>query len=183
MVRALGDLINTLTIFVPLRVLVLVGVGLAITAAPYWMEAMKDRQLRGMVRRCVRAENVDRNELVDDILRRAGDKPNRLLTVVHSAAHYAQRDVHDRALAALEATGKAAADVKRLRREAEKPAVQVRDPLVATIRIEKLLDAGLTVAAREQLDAALRAFPGDPDLEALRARAYAEPAGAPTEST
>ena len=170
MSRAIGDLINALTTLVPLRMLVVIAVLLAVSAAPFWMESIRDRQLRGLVRRCVRAEEGPRDALVAEILRVAADKPNRLRTVAQVALHYDQRDVHDRALAALEATGKAAEDVKLLRQKVEKPPIRFRDPLEAVVRVEALLDAGLRVGAQEQLDAALKAFPRDPDLERLQAR-------------
>jgi hypothetical protein len=173
MSRAIGDLINTLTMLVPLRVLIVVAVLLAVSAAPLWMESVRDRQLRGLVRRCVRAEHTQRDTLVAEVLRIAADRPSRLRTVVHAATQYDQRDLHHRALAALEATGKAAEDVKRLRQRIEKPPITFRDPLEAVVRVEALLGAGLRVGAQEHLAAALRAFPRDPDLEGLRARAEA----------
>ena len=56
------------------------------------------------------------------------------------------------------------------------PPKTVRDPLEAIVRVERLRDSGLLVAAREVLDEALRMHPEDDELRALAAEGwYASP--------
>ena len=170
MVRGISDLIQGVAFFVPMRVLaVLIAIAL-IAAAPLWFETVRDKQIRGTIRRMVRADERERQDLAASVLRLAAGRPRRLGTVVRQAIHYDQRRLRDEALAALEATGAAELEVKHLRRMIQPAPVRFRDALEASIRVEKLLEEGLHVAAREQLQAALAAFPGDPELVALEAR-------------
>lgn len=174
----ISQLITGLRTIFPLWMLVAMGVVAAIALGPRWIESMRDKQLRGLVRRMVRAEPDERQRLRDEITAIAGHRPGRLIAVVLHAIHYDQRGLRDAALATLDATGAAPADVKRLRARIEKPPPRFRDPIEAAVRIEQLFRDGLLVAAQEQLDAARASFPNDPDLLAIGARLAEGSAGA-----
>jgi hypothetical protein len=167
MVQGVSDLITGLLVVFPPWVLGVVGVVGVVTLGPRWIESMRDKQLRGWVRRMIRADADERQRLSDLVMEVAGSHPGRLSAVVHHAIHYDQRALRDRALAALAATGGAPEEVKRLRERIDKPRTKFRDPIEAAVRIEQLRQDGLLVAADEQLEIARAAFPGDPELEAL----------------
>lgn len=148
---------------------VLVGFGVigVVTLGPRWAESVRDKQIRGLVRRMVRADPQERKRLTELVTRIAGTHPRRLEATVHHAIQYDQRALRDSALATLHATGAAREQVKRLRAKIEKPPTKFRDPIEAAVRIEQLFQNGLVDAAREQLDVALSAFPADPELVSL----------------
>lgn len=170
MLRGIADLLNGLALFLPFKVFVGVVVFVAVAAVPIWFETVRDKQIRGIIRRMIRADKDERSSLAASALDLAGKSPRRLGTLVRQAIHYDQRALRDEALAVLEATGKAPADVAHLRAMIAPKAAKFRDPIEATVRIEQLIEQGLHVAAREQLTAARASFPEDPDIAALERR-------------
>jgi len=164
-VGGLVELVRTLGTLLPLRVLAIVCVVVLVLGLPAWLENVRERQIRGTVRRMVRADPPIRASLEDKALELADGKARRLTVLAGEAIRYDQRSARDRALAALEASG---ADTKVLRDRIERPKIKFRDPVEAVVRIEALIAEGLTEAAREQLDAALLTFPDDAELVALR---------------
>jgi len=163
----LGQLVRSLSEIVPVRTLLVVLFVVGILALPSWFETVRDRQLRGAVRRMVRADPETRAALVDRAITLAAHVPRRLSVLAGEAIRYDQRDVRDRALAALEQTG---ADTRALRERIERPKVRFRDPVEAIVRIEALLSEGLVEAAREQIADARSTFPDDPDLASLETK-------------
>jgi hypothetical protein len=170
MVKGIADVITGLLVIFPPWVLVGGGAVLAVALVPRWVESMRDKQIRGLVRRMVRADASERQRLTAQVTRIVGAHPGRLAAAVHHAIHYDQRALRDSALASLEATGAAPEDVKRLRARIDPAPLRFRDPVEAVVRIEQLLENGLEAVAREQLAIALAAFPDDPDLTALASR-------------
>jgi hypothetical protein len=160
----LGQLLRSLSEVVPMRTLAIVVLVVAILALPAWLETVRERQLRGAVRRMVRADPDQRAALVDRALTLAALVPRRLTVLAGEAIRYDQRDVRDRALAALEEAG---GDTRALRARIERPKVRFRDPVEAVVRIEGLVAEGLVEAAREQLAEARSTFPDDPELALL----------------
>ena len=79
-------------------------------------------------------------------------------------------ELRDQALQRLRATGSSPEDVRVLDKLVAPEDKAAPSTLEAIVRVEKLLDAGLAVGAREQLDAALKRYPSDPDLRALAVR-------------
>lgn len=163
----LSQIARTLSELVPLRTLLLVLLVLAIVALPLWVETVRERQLRGTVRRMVRADPEQRAALVERAISLAGRVPRRLSVLAGEAIRYDQRDVRDRAIVALEAAG---GDSRALRAKIERPKSRFRDPVEAAVRVDALLAEGLVEAAREQLAEARSTFPDDPDLVALESR-------------
>lgn len=174
--RMLGDLLPPRFLFPALAVLILLML-------PSWYENMREKQIRGVVRRMVRAEPVERDALYSQALELAGQKRRRLHTLAGEAIRYDQRALRDRALVLLEQTG-GREEARTLRQKIEPVRSRYRDPVEAAIRIETLLADGLTEAADEQLRLARAQFPGDAELEALAATrpAPAEAPDGPTET-
>lgn len=170
MVRGISDLFVALEQLLPLEWVIGIGVVGAVLALPLWMESIRAKQIRGLVRRMVRADAAERQRLTGEVLRLAGTTPRRLQLVGESAVKYDQRALRERAIALLEQHGGDPRDVQRLREVDRKPPVRVTDPISAAVRVEQLLADGLVVAAREHLEAARRAFPADEELAALEQR-------------
>ncbi len=163
----IGQIIRTLSEVVPLRTLLLLVLALAILALPLWFETVRERQVRGAVRRMVRADPDQRAALEERAIALAASRPRRLFVLAGEAIRYDQRDLRDRALTALEAAG---GDTRALRAKIDRPKAKFRDAVEATVRIEALLAEGLPEAAREQLGEARSAFPDDPDLLSLETK-------------
>lgn len=180
MTRIFTDLAGVVGQFVPPWAIPIVLVGVAVVALPAWLESVRSKQIKGFVRRMVRANEPERVALADHALRMAGEKRLRLVGLALEALRYDQRALRDQALARLDQHPKGRLDAKKLRERFEKPAVRFTDPLAAHVRVERLLREGLVVGAAEQLEAARLQFPTDPDL--LRLATDVERAKADLES-
>lgn len=176
----LGQLLKALALLIPLPVLIgLAAVG-GVFFGPAWLESARQKQLRGWVRRLVRAEPQERRDLEAQILTWSGDNAGRWSTVADAADHYGQPALRDLAISRLEALG--AKDLVRKWKDKDKrESGRARDPIQALVRIEALYKNGRTDLADEQLAEARAAFPGDPDLDALAAKQAAKRAAKATE--
>lgn len=169
MVRGLGDLVQSLELLLPPWAVGLLVAVVAVALLPAWIDNMRVKQIRGTVRRMVRASEPQRLELAERAIRLAGRRRVRLDALVHVAHRYQQVELRRRGLQALEALDPASAKQHREAIEREKPK-EVLHPLEVVVRVERLLSEGLTDAAQARLDEALERHPDDPDLLALRAR-------------
>lgn len=170
MTRIFTDLAGLLGAIVPPWAMPFVLVGIAAAVLPPWLESVRGKQIKGFVRRMVRAEDNERTALAEQALTLAGHKRIRLVGLALEALRYDQRSLRDAALARLDRHPKGRADAAKLRERFEKPAIRFSDPLAAQVRVESLLREGLVVGAAEQLEAARLQFPGHPDLEVLAAQ-------------
>ena len=170
MLRGISDIATTLNMLLPpWAVATLIGVVLLV-ALPAWINSVRTKQIHGRTRRMVRADPEERSRLLEEILDIAGDRPSRLLAVVHNADKYGLRDVRNRALDLLEATGKAEEDVARLRMKAAPQRKPVGHVIEVALSIERMIEQGMLPAARVRLDEALQRYPEDPELRALQER-------------
>ena len=163
----LGGLVSQLV--PPWALPIVIGV-LGALAAPFWLESVRSKQIKGAIRRMVRASHDERGVLSRRALHLAGHKRIRLISLVQEAMRYDQRELRDEGLARLQQVPGGRHDAVELRKRVDKPRPRYRDPVEAVVRVESLLEQGLTVAAREQLDEARRTFPTDTELEALAGR-------------
>lgn len=175
MSRVIGDLLSTFSLFVPMRWLVAALVVLVVIAVPFWLESVRDRQVRGLVRRLVRAGPEERSALERRILDLAGLRPGRLRAMVEAASRYDQRSLRDQGIALLDQAG-ARDDARRLREAVAPKKRRFVDAIEAAVHIEQLLEEGRSVAASEQLAEALEAFPDDEELRGLERRLSPPPA-------
>lgn len=179
MTRIFTDLAGLVGQLVPPWAIPFVLAAVAALALPPWLESVRGKQIKGTVRRMVRADERERAHLATRALELAGHKRIRLVGLALEALRYDQRLLRDRALARLESHPKGRVDAVKLRERFEKPAIRFDDALTAQVRVERLLDQGLVVGAAEQLTAARHQFPHDPELAALQTRV--DQAGVATE--
>ena len=170
MTRVLVDIGQTVGSLVPpWAIPIVIGV-LAVVLLPAWLESVRSKQIKGAVRRMVRADPAERDRLYARAFGLAAQRRGRLVGLIQEGLRYGQHAVVHEGLARLQAIPRAREDVARLRERIDKPGQRFRDPVEAAVRIEGLLAQGLHVAAEEQLAEALTAFPRDPDLHSLQAR-------------
>ena len=169
MTRIFTDIANLIGQLVPAWALPFVLGAVALLALPPWLESVRGKQIKGYVRRMVRADDSERRELHERVLSIAGQRRTRLVGLALEAMRYDQRALRDQALLRLDAHPKGRADAARLRERFEKAQVRFGDPLSAQVRVERLLREGLVVGAAEQLEAARRQFPEDQELVRLAA--------------
>jgi len=169
MTRIFTDLAGLVGQLVPAWALPFVLGGIAVVALPPWLESVRGKQIKGFVRRMVRAGERERADLAARVLHIAGRRRVRLVGLALEAMRYDQRALRDQALARLEQHPRGRLDAAKLRERFEKAPVRFSDPLAAQVRVERLLREGLLVGAAEQLEAARRQFPDDPELSRLAA--------------
>ncbi|MEN0065122.1 MAG: hypothetical protein AAGA48_23465 [Myxococcota bacterium] len=169
MTRIFTDLAGVVGQLVPPWAIPIVLIVAGVLALPPWLESVRSKQIKGFVRRMVRADDGERAELADQALQLAGTRRLRLVGLALEALRYDQRTLRDEALSRLEQHPKGRDDAAKLRERFEKPAVRFSDPLAAQVRVERLLREGLVVGAAEQLEAAQRQFPDNPELKQLEA--------------
>lgn len=167
MTRIFTDVAGLVGQLVPPWALPFVLGAIAVLALPPWLESVRGKQIKGFVRRMVRASDPERDALAERALTIAGQRRVRLVGLALEAMRYDQRGLRDQALARLARHPKGRVDAAKLRERFEKAPLRFTDPLSAQIRVEGLLREGLLVGAAEQLEAARRQFPQDPDLERL----------------
>lgn len=170
MFRGLSDVFQILATLLPPWALAGVVAAVLVVGAPAWFDNVRSKQIRGRIRKMLRATTPEKPPLAAEALALAADRPRRLVALIREAHKYDLRDLRDAGLAHLEALGTAPEDVRVLRKLVSPPPARYRDPLEAVVKVERLLDMELPVAAREALDEALRQHPGDADLLALGQR-------------
>ena len=165
--RGLSDIVQTLSMFLPTWAVVAVVAVAVMAISPWWIHSMRSKQIRGLVRRMVRADEARRRLLAEQAMGMAANKGHRLAVVATEAHKMGQVVLRDRAMAQLEQMGerKELALLLEMVKPKETP---VAHPLEAAVIIERLREEGMFEAARDRLERALRRFPGDDRLLELR---------------
>ncbi len=139
--------------------------------APAWLRSGRSKQIRGDLRRMVRADAPRCEELADRVLSRARSDRHLLELVVREGRRREQWALAAEALSRLRVAPRAVQAIERLEAELQAKEDKVwGHPIEAAAIIERLLDARMWDGASEKLAEALVRFPGDADLAALTAR-------------
>ncbi|MFK7929365.1 MAG: hypothetical protein AB8H79_14315 [Myxococcota bacterium] len=156
---------------VPFPVLVGILLVAAALAFPAWLNSVRVRQIKGRLRKAARSHGREQREKwVQDAFKITRDRPRLLYSLADQAIRNGQPYAWRPALDALAATGKMELDLAALRRKVLPPPNAPRDPLQTIVRVERLIEAGLTVAAEEALEQGLSRHPANAELLALRDR-------------
>ena len=172
MTRILTDVGALVTALIPAWALPFVIGGIGVLLLPAWLESVRSKQIKGAIRRMIRADDTVRPELATRALQLAGHRRLRLIGLVQEAIRYGQHSLIEAGLARLEAHPKGRTDAEKLRERIEAPKSRFRDPVEAVVRVARLLEQDLRVAAEEQLEAALLQFPHDDELRELCRRLH-----------
>ncbi|MCB9682708.1 MAG: hypothetical protein H6733_14680 [Alphaproteobacteria bacterium] len=168
--RGIGDLIGVLRLMLPPWALGLLAVVVALWLVPRLRYRTRARQIRGAIRRMVRADVPTRAGLFAWTFELAADDVFLLVDVANEARKRGMNDLWDHALARLDDLATGRGEAERLRRSVERVSAEPMHPVEAALRIEALVDTGAYEAARERLGEALARHPSDPGLQALHAR-------------
>ncbi len=134
------------------------------------------RQVRGLARQLMRADDARRARLIRDLFVLSEGNVILLGELVREAHKRSERALLDRASAALLNLPGGPAELARVQR-IEGMVAPPPDLHAHVARVSGLLDEGLHAAARDRLDEALRLHPSDPLLKRLKARLDAVDAG------
>ncbi|MEZ4237864.1 MAG: hypothetical protein R3F59_17290 [Myxococcota bacterium] len=116
MARGIAQLYLALTQILPLPVVIGIAAVAVVLGLPMWVESIRGRQINGLVRRMVRAEPAERQQLAQQALVLAGTRPRRLLLVAEASVKYDQRRLREAAVDALARHGGDPRDVPAARR-------------------------------------------------------------------
>ncbi|MBT3218749.1 MAG: hypothetical protein HN348_06625 [Proteobacteria bacterium] len=166
--RGLPDLVGTLNLLLPTWAVAIVLLLLGLAISPMWIHYVRSKQIRGLVRRMVRADEAERQLLVERAMALTANKGQRLLVVATEAHKMGQVVLRNLAMAQLEQMGGQDKELALLRELVKPTETPVTHPLEAAVVIERLLEEGVVRAAHEHLGRALRRFPGDERLLELR---------------
>jgi hypothetical protein len=174
----ISSLLKAVTTLLPPQVYVPLLVLAAIAAVPAWLHWVRTKQIAGRLRRMLRAASPEeRAAHRQAAFELAGERPRELIYLADEAERLGQKGVFKQAVEALEATGKAPRDVRRLRAlGGDTPPKRGLHPIEEAVIIERLWEQGLHAAARTRLAEVRAAFPEDPDLAEIQARLDAEEA-------
>lgn len=170
--RGITDILSTLTLLFPPWLLAALVVVVALYAVPAWYDGMREKQIRGLLRRRSRADGDLRQQLAQRATELAGTRARRVVVLATEAAKYGQHDLLRAGHAQLVAIGAHPADIRRV-------AALIRDEpkthgtaLEACVVIERMLEEGMLDTAKDRLGLSLSRFPNDPELTALQDRIH-----------
>lgn len=146
----------------------LFAVCIALLVLPAYRKNFHTKKARKKVQAASVSGGEERKQLERESFELVDGNPFGLMVVAEEAHKRGMRPLAERALRALDATGKRRVEAKALRiKLGLERAITAEGEAVA---IENLLDAGLVERAAERLEAAERAFPGHEALHGLRER-------------
>ncbi len=175
----IGELLRGLVELVgpwPLLVVVVVA---GVFALPGWLEGLRVKRVKALLRRVTRAEPAERERLIAEAWALAEGRPEVLLALALAADRMNLPHLRDRAVRVLRSY-RGHADAVRRFEPPERRGRRFGHPVEACVSIERLLDVGAVEAARERFREAEARFEGEACIEALRQR-LAEEAGPLTE--
>lgn len=185
----IGELIQTISTFVPWWILAIAGLLVAGLAAPGYLVGLKVKKVKALMRKTVRAEGEQRTQLQRQAWEVAKGNGDVLVALVKEADKLNQPRLRDRAMAALRKLGTHPDEVHKLSRPSN-PHEDKRHghPLEAAAAIRTLMNVEAWEAAQERLDEARARFPGDEGLQSLgerlqqeRGRSAVQPSSGETE--
>lgn len=168
--RGLTSILDTVSQLLPPQAMAAVAAVLVILIAPLWFGSMRQKQIRGVIRRLVRADDSERATLHARIRHLAARSPTRWVTVVQQAIRYDQRALRDEGMQWLADDGRRPRELAAFNDTIQPSKPAFRDAFEATVRVERLLRAELPAAAREEWERAVAAFPNDAELAHLGTR-------------
>lgn len=172
----IGQLFNALFGVLPRPVALALGLLLGLWLLRGFQFRTRVRQVRGLVRRMLRADAPTRARLVSEVLALAGEQVHLLGELAREAHRRGERELFGTAVERLGATAAGRTELARVRRleGLDRPPPDVHAHVA---RVAGLLDSGLHEAARERLAEALVRHPEDPLLLGLQRRLDAERPG------
>lgn len=164
-----AQLLQALFGFFPAWSIPFLMAAVVVFAAPFWLENVRQKQVRNALRRAVRSQENQRERHIEEAFRRAAGKPRRLVALTEEATRFKLDPVWKRALAELEKAQGHPADLRRLRGAQQLDGKKPVHPIEEAVSVRSMLESGATARAAERLRLARQTFPDDPDLISLEA--------------
>jgi hypothetical protein len=146
----------------------LIFFGLVGLSWPFVRVNARTDKARKMIKNASRERLAERERMEADALESVGNHPDGLVAVANQALELGRKDLAGKAVEKLRATGKNLPELRKLERALEPPLPGT--PTEACVIIERLISTGMTAEAEARLAQALRKWPLDDDLEALKAK-------------
>jgi hypothetical protein len=184
--RGLSDLVNTLFVMLPTQVVIVVMVIGAALLFPGWLFSMRSKQIRGLIRRRVRAAGDERAELADEAMLIANEKGPLLIALAREAIKMNQRHLFQRAITKLNELSLYSEETAELEASISRETQALLHPVEVLLATERLLNLGMNHAAKERVEEALQRFPDNEELLDAHTRVLLKlsaPGTPPTESS
>ena len=167
--RGLADLVNALFILMPVPVVIGVLFVLAMLLLPGWLFAMRTKQIKGLIRRRVRAAPDTAEELAREALAIAAGRGPLLIALGREAIRMHQRDLWNLAKEELVGFPEHAAELQELEASIGRESQPLLHPLEVLMTVRRLTELGMLDAAQARLNEAIARFPNDQELIDARA--------------
>jgi len=166
--QGLSDLVNTLFLLLPYELAIVLIIGVAILFLPGWLFAMRSKQIKGLIRRRVRATEEARGHLAEQALELAAGKGDRLVILAREALKMGQRDLWKSAMDELKLLPAHSSEVQELTSEVSREGQPLLHPVEVIMTVKRLRELGMNQAALERIEEAIQRFPQDEELLTTR---------------
>ncbi len=168
MTKTIEDVVNALGLQLEPWMAPAFAICIALMVLPFWKRNFGTKSMRKRVQAASVVHGEERARLSAEAFALVDGNPFGLMVLVEEAHNRGMRPLAERALAALDASGKRRSEAKALRLKLGLQRLTTAE--AEAVAIENFLAAGLDERARERLDAAERAFRGHEALDGLRER-------------
>ena len=168
--RGLADLVNALFLLMPVPMVIGVLVFIAVLMLPGWLFAMRSKQIRGLIRRRVRATPEEADALARQAIALTGGKGPLLIALGREAIRMHQRDLWNMAREQLSTLHDYNAELQELEASISRSSQPLLHPVEVLMTVKRLTKLGMLDAALTRLEEALTRFPDDEDLRSARSR-------------
>jgi hypothetical protein len=166
--RGLSDLVNSLFVFLPVELAIAVLLAAALLILPGWIFAIRAKQIKGLIRKRVRASAEERDRLANEALALAAGKGNRLVVLARESLRMGQRELWKRAMDELQLLPAHVAEARELTASISRESQPLLHPVEVVMTVQRLLELHMTQAALDRIDEALERFPRDDGLLTAR---------------
>ena len=168
--RAISDILSSLFLVLPAPVVYGLAVVIGLLLLRPWLKNVRAKQIRGRVRRMVRADDAQRDKLAAEAFRTARGNADHLYLLAFEARKRSFPALYQQALDALQAMPEGRRLASQLNEQVAPEKSPTRHPAEWIAIIETMIDNGVYEGARLRLAEALDQHPSHPALLALPKR-------------
>lgn len=168
--RAISDILGSLFLVLPAPIVYGLAALIGLLLLRPWLRNVRAKQIRGKVRRMVRADDALRHRLAEEAFRTARSNADHMYLLAFEARKRSFPALYQRALDALHAHPKGRPLAAKLTEQVAPERSPTRHPAEWIAIIETMLDNGVYEGARLRLTEALEQHPSHPALLSLPKR-------------
>jgi hypothetical protein len=166
--QGLADIVNTLFGLLPFEFAIALLLLAAVLVFPGWVFSIRSKQIKGLVRRRVRATEEERAQLAAKAMELTAGKGDRLIVLARESLKMGQRDLWNTAMNALQLIPAHTTETKELLGAVSRERKALLHPLEVLMTVNRLRSLEMYEAALERVDEALERFPDDAELLSTR---------------